>query len=70
MPSGFPVTITNAGVPVTPTAAGVPVTLVGGTAVAVTDQQVVTMKVDGTDKDVTFTIVDGVITEIATADPA
>lgn len=70
MPSGIPVTITNAGAPVTATASGVPVTLVGGSAVAVVDQQVITMKVDGTDKDVTFTVVDGVITEIATADPA
>lgn len=46
---------------------GIPVTLVGGSAVAVVDGQTITMDVDGVSKDVTFTVVDGVITEITTA---
>lgn len=70
MTQGIPVTITNLGVAVTPGAMGAPVTLVGGSAVAVSDNQVITMDVDGSSKDVTFTVVDGVITGIATADPA
>lgn len=65
--SGIPVTITNAGTPVTNTAGGVPVTLVGGTAAAVTDDQTITIEVDGDEKDVTFTVVDGAITAITTA---
>lgn len=65
--SGIPVTITNAGAPVTNTVGGVPVTLVGGSAVAVVEGQIITMDVDGTSKDVTFTVVDGVITAITTA---
>lgn len=70
MAMGIPVTITNAGVAVTPGAMGTPVTLVGGSLVGVANEQTVTMDVDGTSKDVTFTVVDGVITGIATADPA
>lgn len=65
--SGIPVTITNAGTPITNTVGGVPVTLVGGTAVAVSDGQVITMDVDGASKDVTFTVADGAITAITTA---
>jgi hypothetical protein len=70
MGQGIPVTITNIGTAITPGAMGAPVTLVGGTAVAITDGQVVTMDVDGSSKDVTFTVADGAITGIATADPA
>lgn len=66
--SGFPVTITNAGAPVTNTSGGVPVTLTGGTAAAVTNEQVVSMDVNGTpDTDVTFTVVNGAITAISHA---
>lgn len=65
--SGIPVTITNAGAPVTNTTGGVPVTLVGGSAAAVTNGQVITMTVDGVSKNVTFTVVNGVITAITTA---
>lgn len=64
---GIPVTITNIGTPVTAGAMGAPVTLVGGTVVAVSNGQTITMDVDGTSKDVTFTVADGVITEITTA---
>lgn len=64
---GIPVTITNLGIPVTPGALGAPVVLVGGTAVAVADEQTITMDVDGVSKDVTFTVVDGEITAITTA---
>lgn len=65
--NGIPVTITNLGSPVTPGALGAPVTLVGGTAVAVYDGQVIEIDVDGEPKEVTFTVADGVITEITTA---
>ena len=65
--SGVPVTITNSGTPVTPTAMGVPVTLVGGTAVAVSNDQTINMLVDGEAKDVTFEVTDGEITAIITA---
>lgn len=65
--NGLPVTITNAGVAVTPTIGGLPVTLVGGTGAAVSDGQVVTLDIDGVSKAATFTVVDGVITEIITA---
>jgi hypothetical protein len=64
---GIPVTITNSGVAITPGAMGAPVTLVGGTAAAISDGQVITMDVDGDSKDVTFTVVDGAITAITTA---
>lgn len=68
MSGGIPVTITNAGAPITNTVGGAPVTLVGGTAAAVTSGQVVSMDVNGTpDVDVTFTVVNGVITEITHA---
>ena len=67
MAHGFPVVTTNIGAPVTPSKLGAPVTLVGGIAVAVTDGQTITMDVDGVEKDVTFTVVDGVIVEITTA---
>lgn len=67
MAMGIPVTITNSGTPVTASPMGAPVTLVGGTAVAVSDGQTITMDVDGTSKDVTFTVVDGEITAITTA---
>lgn len=70
MPSGIPVTITNAGMPVTNTVGGVPITLVGGTAVAIVDGQVIaSIPVDGTAKKVTFTVADGEITAITTAAP-
>lgn len=62
--SGYPVTITNAGTPVTQTIGGMPVTLVGGVAAAVTSGQAVTLDLDGVETEVTFTVVDGVITEI------
>jgi hypothetical protein len=69
--SGFPIRITNAGAPVTNTVGGIPVTLVGGTAVAIVDGQIIaTVPVDGTDKKVTFTVADGEITAITTATPA
>lgn len=64
--SGIPVTITNIGTPITNTVGGAPVTLVGGTAVAVSDGQIITMDVDGDSKDVTFTVVDGAIIAITT----
>jgi hypothetical protein len=68
MSGGIPVTITNAGAPVTSVVGGMPVTLVGGTAAAVTTGQVVSMEVNGTpDVEVTFTVVNGVITEITHA---
>ena len=70
MAQGIPVTITNLGIAITPGAMGAPVTLVGGTAVGVANGQTTTMDVDGVSKDVTFTVADGVITGIATADPA
>lgn len=65
--SGIPVVITNAGAPVTPAVMGVPVTLVGGTAAAVSSGQTLSMDVDGVAKDVTFTVINGEITEITTA---
>lgn len=64
--SGIPVTITNAGIAVTPTAMGAPVTLVGGTAAAVANGQQLTVDVDGVPTAVTFTVVNGAITEITT----
>ena len=66
--SGYPVTITNAGTPVTPTLGGTPVTLVGGTAAAVENKQVVTLGLDGVETEVTFTVEDGVITAITTSE--
>lgn len=70
MPNGFPVTITNKGMPVTPGPNAFPVTLVGGTAIAVSDGQVIaTVPVDGTAKKVTFTVAAGAITAITTAAP-
>lgn len=65
--SGYPVRITNAGTPVTPTLGGLPVTLVGGTAAAVANEQVVTLELDGVETEVTFTVEDGVITAITTS---
>lgn len=66
MSGGIPVTITNSGVAITNTVGGAPVTLVGGSAAAITDTQAIDMTVDGEDKTVTFTVVDGVITAITT----
>jgi len=64
---GIPVTITNLGTPVTAGPMGAPVTLVGGAVVPVANDQVITMTVDGVEKDVTFTVMDGEITAITTA---
>lgn len=66
--SGIPVTISNTGVPVTPAAQGIPVTLVGGSAAAVSDGDMIDgVSVDGTSKSVTFTVAGGAITAITTA---
>lgn len=68
MASGIPVVITNLGTPVTPSNLGTPVTLVGGNASAVAEGQTIEgVLVDGVEKDVTFTVVNGVVTEITTA---
>lgn len=68
--SGIPVTITNAGTPVTSAVGGVPVTLVGGTAAAIANGQIIaSVPVDGTAKKVTFTVANGAITAITTAAP-
>lgn len=66
--SGIPVVLTNLGTPVTPAKLGVPVRLVGGNATAVANAQVINaIPVDGVPKNVTFTVVNGVITAITTA---
>lgn len=69
MSGGIPVTLTNSGTAITATSAGIPVTLTGGTAAAVSDGDVVQMDVDGSTKNVTFTVSNGAITAITTAAP-
>lgn len=62
---GLPVTVTDGGLAVTPTNEGLPVTLVGGTGVYIADGDALEVTVSGSYTDtVTFTIVDGEITEI------
>ena len=64
--SGIPVVLTNNGVPVSPNDIGTPVTIVSSTANVVSDGDVREISVTGTYTDtVTFTVEDGVITEIA-----
>lgn len=66
--SGAPVVLTNLGTPVTPAKLGAPVRLVGGIATAVANGQTINaIPVDGVSKNVTFTVVNGVITAITTA---
>lgn len=62
-----PVTITNAGAPITPGVMGAPVTIVGGTLGTVSNGQQLTIDVDGSPEDVTFTVVAGAITAITIA---